>query len=243
MPDKPYYLAYEARYKKVFAAGGDCWGHSTDDETLATTLEKWVSDNQLKGMNIIEFACGEGASGVLLSRLGCLYHGVDISPSAVEKAKESLWDFPSARVNLLDMVKDTLGEVYDAALDCMGFHMLVTDSDRAAYLRNAYNSLKNGAPMLFFRETYRREVYNGSVESLEQWKTTTGDDYDTPQQRFVKHGDKEIEVWIPLVPARARNKEGYFTEMNDAGFVVDDFVEMDMNEQCPYSVSIYVHKP
>jgi hypothetical protein len=67
MPDKPYYLAYEARYKKVFAAGGDCWGHSTDDETLATTLEKWVSDNQLKGINIIEFACGEGASGVLLS--------------------------------------------------------------------------------------------------------------------------------------------------------------------------------
>ena len=243
MPDKPYYLAYESRYQKVFAAGGDCWGHGSDDETLAITLEKWVNDNQLKGKRVGEYACGEGASGVLLSRLGCLYHGVDISPSAVEKAKESLLDFPVARVSQLDMVKETTGEVYDAALDCMGFHMLVTDSDRAAYLRNAYNSLKRGAPMLFFRETYRREVYNGNVESLEQWKSITGDDYDTPQQRFAKSGDKEVEVWIPLVPARARNKEGYIAEMNDAGFVVDDFVEMDMNEQCPYSASIYVHKP
>ena len=243
MPDKPYYFAYETRYQKVFAAGGDCWGHGTDDETLALTLEKWVNDNQLKGKRVIEYACGEGASGVLFSRLGCLYHGVDISPSAVEKAKESLLDFPAARVSQLDMVKETTGEVYDAALDCMGFHMLVTDNDRETYLRNAYNSLKSSAPMLFFRETYRREVYNGNVESLEQWKTITGDDYDTPQQRFAKSGDKEVEVWIPLVPARARNKEGYIAEMRDAGFVVDDFVEMDMNEQCPYSASIYVHKP
>ena len=243
MPDKPYYLAYEARYQKVFEAGGDCWGHGTDDETLAATLEKWVNDNQLKGKKIIEFACGEGTSGVLLSRLGCLYHGVDISPSAVEKAKESLREFPTARVSQLDMVKEMTGEIYDAALDCMGFHMLVTDNDRAAYLRNAFRSLKSGAPMMFFRETYRREVYNGSVESLEQWITITGDDYDTPQKRFAKSGDKEVEVWIPLVPARARNKEGYIAEMNNAGFVVDNFIEMDINEQCPYSASIYVHKP
>ena len=115
MADKPYYLAYETRYQKVFAAGGDCWGHGTDDEVLAVTLE--------------------------------------------------------------------------------------------------------------------------------QWKAITGDDYDTPQKRFAKSGDKEVEIWIPLVPARARNKAGYIAEMNNAGFVVDDFVEMDINEQCPYSASIYVHKP
>ena len=242
MPDKPYYSAYETRYQKVFAAGGDRWGHGTDDQTLAATLVKWVNDFQLKGKRIIEFACGEGASGVLLSRFGCLYHGVDISPSAVEKAEESLRGFPAARVSQLDMARNTTGEIYDAALDCMGLHMLVADSDRAAYLQNAFNSLKNGAPMLFFREMYRREVYSGNVDSLEQWKTITGDDYDTPQQCFAKSGDKEVEVWIPRVPARARNKEGYITEMNNAGFAVDAFVEMEMNEQCPYSVSIFVHK-
>lgn len=243
MPDKPYYLAYEARYQKVFAAGGDCWGHSTEDEILAAALEKWVNDNQLKGKKVIEFACGEGSAGVLLSKLGCIYHGVDIAPSAVEKTKEALKDFPAARVSRLDMVRETIDEVYDAALDCMGFHMLVTDSDRAAYLHNAYSLLKINAPMLFFRETYRREVYDGSVESLKQWKEITGDDYDTPQQRFVKSGNKEVEIWIPLVPARARTKSGYIAEMNKAGFIVDDFIEMDINEQCPYSASIYVHKP
>ena len=79
----PYYLAYESRYREVFAAGADRRGHSPDDETLRTSLEAWVADNRLSGKNILEFACGEGACGVLLSKLGCRYDGVDIAPRCV----------------------------------------------------------------------------------------------------------------------------------------------------------------
>lgn len=74
--EKPYYLAYENRYKKIFEAGADHWGHTPDDEILYATLEKWVYKNNLFGKRIIEFACGEGACGVILSKLGCYYHGV-----------------------------------------------------------------------------------------------------------------------------------------------------------------------
>ena len=42
--------------------------------------------------------------------------------------------------------------------------MLVTDKDRELYLKNAYNSLKENSPMLFFRESYRKDgTYNGIV--------------------------------------------------------------------------------
>jgi hypothetical protein len=247
---KPYYLAYEERYQKVFSAGGTCWGHAPDDETLVAVLKKWVNDNNLVGKKIIEFACGEGASGVILSKLGCHYHGVDIAPSAVYKSTNALKGFSNARVSLLDMVKETTGEIYDAALDCMGLHMLVTDCDRNDYLCNAFKSLKSGAPMLFFRESYRdanrnnRETaYDGNVQTYEQWKEITGDDYDTPFQRYVKSDNGEIEVWVPLVPARANSKKGYFNEMQSIGFVVENFVEMDLNNENPYSASIYVRKP
>ncbi|MCL2776313.1 MAG: hypothetical protein FWD71_23670 [Oscillospiraceae bacterium] len=67
MPNKPYYLAYEARYKKVYEAGFERWGHSPDDEELIAYLTEWVNKYNLQGKRIIEFACGEGASGEILS--------------------------------------------------------------------------------------------------------------------------------------------------------------------------------
>lgn len=141
MKTPPYYLAYEKRYQTVYEAGGERWGHSPNDQELYITLKEWVTANNLTGKNIIEFACGEGASGVILSELGCVYHGIDISPSAVMRAKETLRRYPNAKVDILDMVQEATSGKYDAALDCMGFHMLVTDEDRQSYLRNAFLSL------------------------------------------------------------------------------------------------------
>ncbi len=247
---RPYYYAYEERYQKVFSAGVEYWGHAPNDETLIAVLEKWVNDNNLVGKKIIEFACGEGACGIILSKLGCHYCGVDFSPSVVEKATNALMDFPNAKVCLLDMVSEETDEKYDAALDCMGFHMLVTDCDRNAYLENAYKSLKSHAPMLFFRESYsdvyrdnRESSYSGSVQNFEQWIEITGDDYNTPFQRYVKSENGVIEVWVPLVPARANSKEGYFEEMTSVGFGIESFVENVPNEAIMHSCSIYVRKP
>jgi len=240
---EPYYLAYERRYRKVYEAGIARWGHMPDDKLLSETLAKWVEEHGLRGKQVIEFACGEGASGVILSELGCAYHGVDIAPSAVEKARELLAPYPDAAVSLLDMVNDPIPGSYDAALDCMGFHMLVLDCDRQKYLRNAFESLKPGAPMLFFRQCYRVDAYTGTVESFEQWQAISGSDYTTPQLRGAMHNGINIEVAIPLVPARARNKEDYIQEFTDAGFIVDDFIEMDSSEQINYSATIFAHKP
>lgn len=244
---QPYYLAYESRYKTVYEAGAERWGHSPDDQELYNTLKEWVTANQLTGKNIIEFACGEGASGVILSELGCHYHGVDIAPSAVMKAKEALKNYSDARVDILDIVKETTGKIYDAALDCMGFHMLITDQDRKSYLRNAFSSLKNDSPMLFYKESYQNDnnhekVVKVPVHSYDEWLKLTGNDYETPSLRRVI-GSGNIEVMIPYVPARANDKDGYITEMQQAGFTVEKFMEMESSSSILYAASIYVRKP
>lgn len=167
---------------------------------------------------------------------------MDIAPSAVEKTKNALSSYPNATVTMADMVNQPILEKYDAALDCMGLHMLILDEDRMMYLKNAYNCLNDNAPMLFFRESYRENAPNVKIETIEQWKAITGEDYDTPKRRTVHQNGMDIEVDIPLVPARARTKDGYLLEMKEAGFLVEDFVEMDINEQCVCSVSIYVSK-
>ena len=242
---EPYYKAYEKRYQAAFSAGAERWGHSPDDEVLYNTLKAWVEENNLQGKTIIEYACGEGACGVILSELGCIYHGVDISPSAIEKAKKLLEKYPNATVEVLDMVKESVKEKYDAALDCMGLHMLVTDKDRELYLKNAYNSLKENSPMLFFRESYRKDrTYYGIVNSIEEWEQITGEDYKTLQSRQVKNsGDGGVvEVLVPLLPARAKDKNGYIEELEKVGFDVERFVEMNVSNAIPYSASIYVRK-
>ncbi len=248
MKKQPYYFAYENRYKTVYESGAERWGHSPDDKELYDTLKEWVHDYCLKGKTIIEFACGEGASGAILSKLGCFYHGVDLSPSAVMKAKETLKSYPNARVDILDMVKETTGETYDAALDCMGLHMLVTDEDRKSYLKNALLSLKEGSPMLFYKESYHsandgETVVTSPVPSYEDWLKMTGADYETPSVRKLDLGDSHLEIMLPFVPTRANDREGYMAEMNLAGFKVEKFIEMNRSKAILSSASIYVRKP
>ncbi len=244
--NQPYYLAYETRYRTVYDAGAERWGHSPEDKELYATLQAWVCENQLVGKSIIEFACGEGASGVILSALGCHYYGVDISPSAVAKAREALAPYPHARVEVLDMVKNQPDGTYDGALDSMGFHMLITDGDRKAYLHHAITSLRAGAPMLFYKESYRAngdELIQSPVDSYEDWLQRTGNDYQTPSLRKVDMGTGEIEVLLPLLPARANDRDGYVAEMEGAGFTVERFVEMNPSASIQYAASVYVRKP
>ena len=240
--NKSYYEAYEERYRAAYAAGVDVWGHTAEDEILAATLTNWVTDNDLRGKRVLEFACGEGGSGVILAQLGCEYHGVDLAPSALEKAREKLAPYPNARVSQLDMVNEPLDEIYDAALDVMGLHMLVTDGDRAAYLQNAFRCLKPGAPMLFFRESYRRNLESIPIASYEDWLMHTGDDYTTPQLRQVQQNGMDLQVNIPLLPARGMSERGYRREMETAGFAVEDFVEMEIDVQIAYAASIFARK-
>lgn len=243
MEQDKYYKRYEQRYQEAYKAGAERWGYSPDDETLEAILTKWVEENHLRGKKIIEFACGEGASGLILSRLGCIYHGVDIAPSALQKASELLKDFPQAKVTELDMVENRLEDIYDAALDVMGIHMLVTDTDRHKYLMNMFNVLKNNAPVLFFHECYRDVIYSGFIESVEQWIEINKIDCTTPERRSVKVGNDEVDIFIPLLPARPKSKEQYIKEMEGHGFAVDAFHVNGESKEIQYSANIYLHKP
>lgn len=243
LEQKPYYMAYEDRYRKVYEAGAERWGYSPDSKELIGVLTAWVEKHGLKGRRVVEFACGEGASGVILSELGCVYHGMDIAPTAVAKARSTLHNYPHATVSLLDMARQKPEGAYDAALDVMGLHMLVTDSDREAYLKNAFACLASGAPMLFFHESCREDAYEGEVVSIDQWIALYSLDLTTPEKRVAKSKGKDVEVCIPLLAARPRSRGGYAEEMAKAGFMLDSFGVMESDEHISHSATLHVHKP
>ena len=99
--------------------------------------------------------------------------------------------------------------------------------------------------MLLFRESYRKDgAYRGAVNSIEEWAQITGEDYKTPELRQVRNAadGKNAEVFIPLLPARAKDMKGYTDELKDAGFETEKFAEMDVSEAIAHSASIYVRK-
>jgi len=99
--------------------------------------------------------------------------------------------------------------------------------------------------MLFFRESYRRDgTYNGIVNSVEEWAQITAEDYNTPQLRQVQnsHDGGVVEVLLPILPARAKDKNGYIDEFENVGFNVEIFIEMNISAAIPHSASIYVRK-
>ncbi len=241
--NESYHSLYEKRYQTAYEAGAEYWGHTPDDDELIEYLTKWVACNNLQGKRIIEFFCGEGAAGVILSKLGCIYRGVDIAPSAVRKAKSSLKAYPTATVAQADVATEKIDGTYDAALDVMGFHMLVTDPDRKAYLRNAFACLKSSAPMFFFREQRNERAADDFIHSYDEWLAVSNDDYATPRQMNFKKDDKEVEILIPYVPGRSKTKAGYQRELTEAGFVVDSIIDMEQSYKCGESLSIYARKP
>ena len=94
--------------------------------------------------------------------------------------------------------------------------------------------------MLFFRESYCENAYDGIVDTYEQWKEICGEDYENPSLRSDKNGK---EVWIPLVPGRPNSIDGYIIEMQAVGFIIEEVIKMDTNRENPSSVSIFVKKP
>ena len=237
-----YYRAYDERYRAVQDVGDFIWGHRPDDVQLNEALKSWVDGNGLRGKRVAEFACGEGVVGRMLAEMGCIYSGYDVSPAAVEISRRRLGGLNGACVEEMDMVKARLDkESCDGALDVSGLHMLVTDGDREKYLRNVFNALKPGATALFWQEAYRKDGYEGRVESIEDWKRITGLDFDTPESRTI--GNTGREVMLKLLPARPRSRAGYERELAAAGFEVVWFREIRNSDFMAMSAGMLVRKP
>lgn len=233
-----YYEKYEERYQTVYAAGGDLWGLSPEDEALRRLLETWIAENALTGKAIVEFACGEGGAGKLLSDLGCRYQGFDLSPSAIATAQKLLSDCPNAAVQRLDLVQEQVPGHYDGALDAQGYHMLVCDQDRSAYLQNLSQCLNPGAPVLFYRELYQDQDSFGPVDSYDQWLALTGSDDSTKVRKFAKKDGRPLEVMIPRMIGRGRSEAGYREELAAAGLILDRFLPEPNSKRA----TIFAHK-
>jgi len=147
-PEKPYYLAYDGRYQRIYEAGAWLWGSEKPTKELSDFL---VSCFTPKSGKVIEFGCGEGVDSCYLAQKGYEVLGVDISKTAIEKAKRVA---QNQEVSVKFLVGDVTSlsylqsESFDFAVDIGCLHMLTNEQHRRDYLNGSSSVIEEKCRLL-----------------------------------------------------------------------------------------------
>jgi SAM-dependent methyltransferase len=226
--EKKYYLRYDDRYRRMHDRGFERWLSSPEENTgVLASIDKFFkyAGCEPSKTSIIEFGCGEGfVAGHLLSR-GYGYLGLDISRSAIEKAREHTGTEGRNSFLVADVLTD-LDRIpdssFDIAIDNQCFHMLVTDEHRKKYLNDVKIILKKDGKA-FFRENILDEEFTQEISDFQDWLEKTGNEYEMLHDCPAYKDNKRYTVKVPRVPARFNNETGYRRELKAAGFSVECF--------------------
>lgn len=227
--DSKYYKAYEDRYRQVYSQGIESW--TNDPEELDRTikhLDAFLQYYALEPSNvsIVEFGCGEGYIGKHLIQKGYAYKGIDISQSALKKARKRLDEnsYPSLDSHFIFGDATDLAEIssksFDAMVDNFCLQMLVTDSDRKKYLSEAHRLLKAGGCACFYK-ILQAEQFEKVIFSFEDFVSRFSFDLKTCEERYAYSQNGRKKINLPRLPARFNNEEGYRQELSGIGFHVE----------------------
>jgi SAM-dependent methyltransferase len=213
---------YDDRYKAVFAAGALHWNDPRPNAGLLRVLSRLPS-----GSECIEFGCGEGYQAFLVSSLGHSVTAIDLSPTAIDRARR--------KATLDSRVWFSVGDVtdppslklfdskYDLAVDIGCLHMIVNDEDRARYLSLVRRVLKIGG-MLFLQDGLDlNDVVPRSDDDarrLAEAKMAQKGSPGVPLPRTIITAEGPKEMLFPLISAKMLSLDGYVSKLERAGLTI-----------------------
>lgn len=141
-----YFKLHEEKYQKAKAAGLPGWGGADRIAKIPETLNRFRSYSGIaKSGKILEIGCGAGNVSLELAKLGYEVSGIDISPTAINWARES-----ALREKL--NINFSVGNVTDLSLFPNNFFDMIFDGnclhciqppDRMIVLQECFRVLKS----------------------------------------------------------------------------------------------------
>ncbi|MGN0662533.1 MAG: class I SAM-dependent methyltransferase [Faecalibacterium sp.] len=198
--DRPYYLAYDVRYRAVHAQGRR-WSSQAPTPVVQEILKETDPDHRLR---LLEVGCGEGRDALPLLVQGYDLLAVDVSPEAVSYCQAQCP--PRAqRFRVLDCLREKLPETFDFIFAVAVLHMLVKEKDRAAFYGFVRDQLSPQGTA----------VVCTMGDGIQESETD-------PEQAFqiVQRRNGE-ELWnVAQTSCRVVNWETFRTELHTAGFTI-----------------------
>ena len=147
---------YEIRlpnfWNKIYHEGNPAWGKAP-----ANVLDKFINFFP-KGGKILDVGCGEGRNSIPLNKKGFTVHGIDISRTAINIAKEKKSD---CTFDCIDIFKIDTNEKYDVIID-FGLYHFVPHELRQKYADIIYKMLDHEG--IYCNQSGRLENKLGSVD-------------------------------------------------------------------------------
>ena len=126
---RPYYEAYEERYRAIHAKGLR-WAGEQPTPIVADVAARFCPKNA----SILEIGCGEGRDARALLDLGYDLLATDVSPEAIAFCRAAM-PAHAERFRVLDCLQGDLPERFDMIYAVAVVHMLVPDADRRGLYR------------------------------------------------------------------------------------------------------------
>lgn len=125
---RKYYEAYDDRYRQIHSQNLQ-WFYDDPTPIVSEVIRDFGID---KSGKLLELGCGEGRDAVALLQQGYDLLATDISPAAIQFAREK-WPEFAKNFAVLDCVAGETDKKFEFIYAVAVVHMLVEDTDRDAF--------------------------------------------------------------------------------------------------------------
>ena len=137
MRERPYYEAYDERYKQVHSQSLQ-WFSDSPSPIVCEVISEFQLPQTAK---MLEIGCGEGRDAFHLLSQGYDLLATDVSAQAIAFCRKKKPAY-QARFRTLNCLTETLSQPFDFIYAVAVIHMLVPDEDRSGFYRFIARHLK-----------------------------------------------------------------------------------------------------
>ena len=198
----------------------------TDQAVRTGMLDSWMLDalGNVSGKTVIDIGCGEGRFCRLLSELGAVVTGVDLTEALIERARTLGSDRETYLVGNAEDLAGVSDESFDLAVS---YIVLVDLLDYRRSIREAYRVLRPGGRFIVCNIHPMRSA----PMNTDGWISDRSRKLFYPVDNYTEEGPREFLWWRgPFIQVH-RTLSSYVSAFLDAGFVLEALHEPIPSEE------------
>ena len=198
----------------------------TDQAVRTGMLDSWMLDalGDVSGKSVIDIGCGEGRFCRLLTELGAVVTGIDLTAALIEQAR----NVGSKRERYLVGDAEDLAGVRDDGFDMAVSYIVLTDLlDYRRSIREAYRVLRPGGRFIVCNIHPMRSA----AMNTDGWISDRSRKLFYPVDNYTEEGPREFLWWRGPVINMHRTLSSYVSAFLDAGFALEGLHEPIPSEE------------